>query len=146
MTIRNPLRLALGTLAAATTIALAAHAWQQEVPFSTTVHDHEFSRLSVEQVGKSCTLRFKLWFDAPEASYQYPDPKRNYTRFHARVMMSEGRKIFSPIFGNGAAGKRTYHWDVDTTNADCWGGRPQKLYAVDVEGCRNRGCEPEPFQ
>lgn len=146
MKIRSPHSAALALIAMATTFAWVTHAWQLEAPFNTSVHEHGFHRLAVARVGDSCQIDFRLSFDAPRSGYASAEVGRNYYRFRARAMLTGGRKVLSPEFGNRAPGKRVYRWRHDTSDEGCWAADPQKVFAVDIEGCRNRNCRIAPFR
>jgi hypothetical protein len=121
-----------------------ALAWSQEAHFSARVHKHEFSRAALSTEG--CTLKLRLFFDAPEAAYQADSKTRNQYRFHARVNLDGGHALLTPVFQSQAAGARVYDYAQDTTDDGCWVKVESKVLGVDVEGCRGAGCKPEPFK
>jgi hypothetical protein len=54
--------------------------------------------------------------------------------------------ILTRYFYNDAPGAHVYDYEADTTAAGCWAKTEGHVRAVDVEGCRGRGCTPEPFK
>lgn len=128
------------------TLAVTANGWEKEAEFRTSVHDHAFNKLAVTQAGSGCVVNYSIWFNAPYGGYEDPAKGRNYYRFKVRVTLSEGKTSFSPEFANRAPGKRVYKWSHDTTGEGCWGEQLHKVFNVDIEGCRNRNCQIEPFK
>ena len=137
---------AVAALVGLSTIAVVANGWEAEAKFNTSVHDHTFHKLVMQQKGDSCVVDFKLSFRAPAARYQAPDAILNYYRFKAQVLLSEGKTLYSRPFANDAPGNRVFRWSVDTTGDGCWAQKPHKIYNLDVEGCRNRNCRIRPFR
>jgi hypothetical protein len=119
-------------------------AWSQDAQFGARVHKHEFSRAMLTASG--CTFKVRLFFDAPEEAYKNEDPSRNYYRFHARIKLDTDHVIMTRFFHNDAPGARVYDYEEDTTSAGCWAKTESHARGVDVEGCRGRGCTPEPFK
>ena len=131
-------------MAAALLAPALALAWTKEATFMARVHKHEFSRATVESDG--CTLKLRLFFDAPESAYQSEAKARKEYRFHARVNMDGGHTLLTPVFRSLTPGARTYDYAKDTTNEGCWAKSEAKIFGVDVEGCRGASCTPEPFK
>ncbi|HEY4104570.1 MAG TPA: hypothetical protein VGM44_11800 [Polyangiaceae bacterium] len=129
---------------AALLVPALAFAWTEKAPFSARVHKHEFSNVSLTNDG--CTLKARLFFDAPEEAYKDEVPSRNYYRFHARIKLDGDRVVLTRFFHNDAPGAREYDYDQDTTSDGCWAKTEVHPRGVDVEGCRGRGCTPEPFK
>jgi hypothetical protein len=125
----------------APTLALA---WTQEAPFGARVHKHEFSRVVLS--GDGCTLKTRLFFDAPDEAYKDEIPSRNYYRFHARIKLDSAHAVITHYFHNDAPGARVYDYEQDTTSEGCWAKAENHPQAVNVEGCRGRGCKPEDFK
>lgn len=135
----------LAFVAAVSPVALAEDApWTSEADVSVTVNGHSFHHARVE--GAGCNVSVTLSFDAPDKGYS--DPKnlvRNYHQFRARVRFAKGQTVTSKVFGNKAAGERTYSFTDDTSADGCWSKQPGKLVKVDVIGCRQRGCDVGAF-
>jgi hypothetical protein len=136
--------IAMLAASAALLLPTLALAWSQDSPFGARVHQHEFSRVTLTGVG--CTLKARIFFDAPNQAYQDPTPSRNYYRFHARIKLDPERAVVTHFFHNDAAGARVYDYEQDTTSEGCWAKTESHARGVDVEGCRGRGCTPEPFK
>jgi hypothetical protein len=134
----------LCTLAAALLVPSLALAWSQEGPFSARVHQHEFSRVTLTAV--DCTIKTRLFFDAPEEAYKDAAPSRNYYRFHARIELDSEHLVITHFFHNDTPGARVYDYEQDTTAEGCWAKTESRPRDVNVEGCRGRGCTPEPFK
>jgi hypothetical protein len=136
----------IGLLAASAALLLPtlALAWSQESPFEARVHKHEFSRVVLTSAG--CTLKARLFFDAPDEAYKDEIPSRNYYRFHARIQLDSEHVVITRFFHNDAPGAREYDYEQDTTSEGCWAKTEAHARAVKVEGCRGRGCTPEPFK
>ena len=132
-------------LLAATTTGVVAYGWEKDADFRASVHDHVFSRVVARGDG-SCSVHFKLSFQAPSSAYSAPEPGRNYYRFRAKVDLSERHTVLSPQFANNKPGRRMYQWYHDTSSDGCWGKELHKVFNVDVEGCRNRNCRVRPFE
>lgn len=122
---------------------LLAWAWSQGAMINVKVHEHVFDRVHVET--QDCSVTAKLHFSAPEQGYTSGARERDYHRFKARIKLTEGRSLVSPVFGNPRAGRRLYTFTYDTAPEGCWAKEPHKLQGVDVEACRGRRCEPQPF-
>jgi hypothetical protein len=135
-----------GTLTATAALLVSALglAWSQEAPFDAHVHKHAFSRVTL--TATDCTVKVRLFFDAPVEAYKNEDPSRNYYRFHARIKLDSEHVILTRYFHNDAPGAHVYDYEEDTTAAGCWAKTESHVRAVNVEGCRGRGCTPEPFK
>lgn len=133
--------LSLVLLAAA---PLAAESSTQEVTISTTVHGHAFDRVKVEPTG--CSVRVRLFFDAPKEVYSSKEPARNHYNFRARLRLAEGRVVTSPVFASRVPGRRVYEFTHDTSAQECWATKSPALQAIDIEGCRGQRCRPDPFR
>jgi hypothetical protein len=135
-----------GILAAAAALLAPALAlaWAQGAEFGARVHKHQFSRVALTGVG--CTIKVRVFFDAPEEAYRDEVPSRNYYRFHARIKLDSEHVVLTHFFHNDAPGERVYDYEEDTTSEGCWAKAESHARAVDVEGCRGRGCTPEPFK
>jgi hypothetical protein len=131
-------------MAAALLVPALALAWSKEATFMARVHQHEFSRATVESDG--CRLKLHLFFDAPESAYQSETKARNEYRFHARVNLDGGHALLTPVFHSLSPGARTYDYVKDTAGEACWAKTELKIFGVDVEGCRGASCTPEPFK
>lgn len=129
---------------AACLVPALALAWTQEAQFGARVHKHEFSRVSLTAVG--CTIKARVFFDAPDEAYKDPTPSRNYYRFHARIKLDSEHALITRVFHNDAPGARVYDYEQDTSAEGCWAKTESHPRDVDVEGCRGRGCTPEPFK
>ena len=121
-----------------------AFGWTERAPFGARVHKHEFSSVLLSNEG--CTLKTRLFFDAPEEAYKDEIASKNYYRFHARIRLDDSHSVITRVFHNDAPGAREYDYDEDTTSAGCWAKTEAHARGVDVEGCRGRGCKPEPFK
>lgn len=132
----------LALLAAAPVAARSA--WWDEAPIAVRVHEHAFRRVTANGVG--CSVRVRLYFDAPGARYADPVPQRNHYRFRARVVLSDNAGFTSSVFDNDEAGARVYAFSHDTSPGGCWAEREHTLRKVDVHACRGERCEPEPFE
>ncbi|MEI9950145.1 MAG: hypothetical protein WDO74_14515 [Pseudomonadota bacterium] len=121
-----------------------ALAWTQEQQFGARVHKHEFSRVLL--TGEGCTVKARLFFDAPAEAYESDTASRNYYRFHARIKLDAEHVVLTGIFYNQTPGPHVYDYQEDTTAHGCWAKTESHARAVDVEGCRGRGCTPAPFK
>jgi hypothetical protein len=121
-----------------------ALAWTQSADFGARVHKHEFSRVVL--TGEGCMLKARVFFDAPEEAYKDDIASRNYYRFHARIKLDSEHVVLTRFFHNDAPGARVYDYEQDTTSEGCWAKTESHARGVDVEGCRGRGCRPEPFK
>ncbi|NLE87629.1 MAG: hypothetical protein GX607_14670 [Myxococcales bacterium] len=126
------------------TAPVLAWAWGQSALINVKVHDHTFDRVSIESA--ECTVHAKLHFAAPASGYDSGARERNYHRFKARIRLTNDQAIVSPIFGNPRPGRRMYTFSYDTSAEGCWAKEEHKLKGVDIEACRGRRCEPEPFK
>jgi hypothetical protein len=120
-----------------------ATGWTQSAGFGTTVHGHEFNRVTIGANG--CKLDYRFDFNAPADRYQGADPKAPRFRFVGRIKLKSGAVVRSPIFPNAASGERKYENSFDTSSEGCWAKDEQKLTGFDVRGCRGQGCIPDPF-
>lgn len=142
---RFPTRFRLGVLIGGfVAMPALAWAWSQSALINVKVHDHVFDRVSIE--AKECSVTAKLHFEAPGQGYASGQRERDYHRFKGRIRLTEGRALVSPVFGNPKAGRRVYTFTQDTSAEGCWAKEQHKLQGVDVEACRGRRCEPEPFK
>ena len=123
---------------------VVAHAWSQSVMVSPVVHGHQFQRVSVES--SDCSLKVRLSFDAPADGYKNRGSALNYYKFKGRLKFDSGHVAYTPVFGNSGSGARVYDVSIDTSREECWAKAERKLQGVDIEGCRGRGCTPEPFK
>lgn len=123
---------------------LLAWAWSQGAMIDVRVHEHVFDRVHVESSG--CSVTAKLHFSAPEQGYRSGARERDYHRFRARIRLTEGRGLESPVFGNPKPGRRLYTFTYDTASEGCWAEQQHKLQGVDVEACRGRRCVPKTFE
>jgi hypothetical protein len=121
-----------------------ACAWTHAQQFGARVHKHEFSR--VQLTGEGCTVKVRLFFDAPAEAYESETAARNYYRFHARIKLHSERVLLTGVFHNQAPGPHQFDYQEDTTAQGCWAKLESHARAVDVEGCRGRGCTPAPFE
>lgn len=118
-----------------------AGAWKRQAEIGARVHGHAFHHVSVET--DECRVRVRLDFNAPPEAY--PKSGRGYYRFKARIKLTEGRAVVTPVFGNGAPGQRSYTATWDSSAEGCWAKEEHKLIGVDVEGCRGKTCTPQDF-
>lgn len=121
-----------------------ALAWTQDQEFAARVHKHEFSRVQLSADG--CTLKARLFFDAPAEAYESETASRNHYRFHARIKLDSEHVVLTGIFYNETPGAHSYEYREDTTAQGCWAKTESHPRGVDVEGCRGRGCTPAPFK
>ena len=122
-----------------------ALAWTEEQQFSARVHKHEFSRVQLTG-GEGCIVKARLFFDAPAEAYESETAARNYYRFHARIKLDSEHVLLTEVFHNQTPGAHFYDYRLDTTDQGCWGKSQSQVRAVNVEGCRGRGCTPAPFK
>ena len=118
--------------------------WSQTATVSVKVHDHAFNEARVEADG--CTLRFRVYFDAPEKAYKDRNVVRNWYRFVAQAKLKKGQTVTSKLFFNRSPGRRVYAFSEDTTGAGCWAKEKNGLINVDVNACRGERCVVEPFE
>ena len=131
-------------VSAALLVPALAVAWTQEQQFAARVHKHEFSRVRLSAEG--CTIKARLFFDAPAEAYESETAQRNHYRFHARIKLDSERVLLTGVFFNQTPGPHVYDYQEDTTAHGCWAKREGHAFGVDVEGCRGRGCTPAPFK
>ncbi|MEI9937805.1 MAG: hypothetical protein WDO69_11355 [Pseudomonadota bacterium] len=131
-------------VSAALLVPTLALAWTQEQEFVTRVHKHEFSRVVL--TGDGCTIKVRLFFDAPAEAYENETASRNYYRFHARIKLDSAHVLLTEVFHNQTPGAHVYEYQEDTTAHGCWAKSESHARGVDVEGCRGRGCTPAPFK
>lgn len=124
--------------------AFARSLWWDEARIGVKVHDHAFHRVTANAIG--CSVRVRLYFDAPFAGYQEPLPERNHFRFSAQVTLSDNQSFVSETFHNVEAGARVFAFSHDSSAEGCWANREHSLRKVDVHACRGVGCVPEPFE
>ncbi len=79
-----------------------AFAWTQEQEFVARVHKHEFSRVLLTAEG--CTVKARLFFDAPAEAYESETASRNYYRFHARIKLDSAHVLLTGVFHNQTPG------------------------------------------
>jgi hypothetical protein len=135
-----------GVVLAASVLLLpvVARAWTESANFTTHIHGHEFSRVTLESNG--CELKLRVLFEAPEAAYKNESSARNFYRFHARIKLDDGRAVETRVFSNSAPGARAYSYAQDTAADGCWVKAEHKIQGIDVEGCRGAGCKPDAFK
>jgi len=133
----------LGLALAVFVVAPAVLAWSQGADFGATVHGHAFSRVEVESA--DCTLRYKIFFNAPAEAYASGAPMRNVYLFRSRIDFASGKSATVPVFANRGPGARVYENQYDSTADGCWVKDKQALRGVKIEGCRGDGCRPEPL-
>ena len=121
-----------------------AFAWTQEQQFAARVHKHEFSRVVL--TGEGCTVKARLFFEAPAEGYESETASRNYYRFHARIKLDSEHVLLTDVFYNQTPGPHVYEYKQDTTAQGCWAKGESHARGVDIEGCRGRGCTPVPFK
>jgi hypothetical protein len=137
--------VALGcAMAFAAPLALARSPWWDEAKIRVKVHEHAFHRVTANAIG--CSVRVRLYFDAPASGYAEPAPERNHYRFSAQVTLSDNQTFISEAFDNGEGGARVFAFSHDTTSQGCWAESEHTLRKVDVHACRGVGCVPEPFE
>ncbi|HEX2670781.1 MAG TPA: hypothetical protein VHM25_07915 [Polyangiaceae bacterium] len=137
-------RIVRSILATALLLPALAYAWSNEQEFSARVHKHAFSRVQLSSEG--CVLKARLFFDAPAEAYESESPARNYYRFHGRIKLDTEHVMLTGVFHNQTPGPHQFDYREDTTAAGCWAKAESHARAVDVEGCRGRGCTPAPFK
>ena len=131
-------------VSAALLVPALALAWTQEQQFAARVHKHEFSRVRLSAEG--CTIKARLFFDAPAEAYESETAQRNYYRFHARIKLDSEHVLLTGVFHNQKPGQQVYDYQEDTAAHGCWAKSESHAFGVDVEGCRGRGCTPAPFK
>ena len=136
--------VALGIgLASAAFASVAYAAWSQSAEFSATVHNHAFSRVSVDT--SDCMLHYRIYFDAPADAYASKATTRNVYLFRSRIDFASGKSATVPVYANRAPGARMYENTFDSSVDGCWAKDKQALRGVKVEGCRGDGCTPQPL-
>ena len=125
-------------------VPVLAWAWSQSALINVKVHDHTFDRVRI--ASSDCSVTAHLHFGAPKDGYDSGTRERNYHRFKAGIRLTNDQAIVSPLFGNPKPGRRMYTFTYDTTSEGCWAKEQHKLKGVDIEACRGRRCEPEPFK
>ena len=123
---------------------IAALAWNNGADFETSIHGHDFSRVTFES--DRCQVKVRLLFAAPATGYKNESQARNLYRFHARIKLDDGRQVLTRVFSNSAPGLRAYAYTFDTKPEGCWAKDERKIQGIDVEGCRGTGCKPEAFE
>ena len=91
-------------------------------------------------------MKARLFFDAPAEAYESETASRNYYRFHARIKLDSEHVLLTGVFHNQKPGPHVFDYQEDTTANGCWAKSDSHARAVDVEGCRGRGCVPAPFE
>ncbi len=76
------------------------------------------------------------------ATVEFVAPYDEYMRFQAKITMSNGAWIKSPIFFNDAAGSRKYSFNFDTSPDGCWGAQRHYTANLHVAACRGANCDP----
>ncbi|MCB0257558.1 MAG: hypothetical protein KDI55_27865 [Anaerolineae bacterium] len=76
------------------------------------------------------------------ATVEFTAPYNEYVRFQAKITMTDGSWVKSPIFFNETAGSRKYTFKYDTSNDNCWGGRRHYAGNLHVGACRGMNCTP----
>lgn len=109
----------------------------------TTVHGHEFDKVSLES--SECSVTAKLWFTAPESGYRDRSANRNSYLFRARVVLDDGRQVTSQNFRTSKPGNKLQTWVFDTSAEGCWAKEKPALRSVVVNGCRGRRCPVPEF-
>lgn len=137
-------RIVPSILATALLLPTLAYAWTNEQEFSARVHKHAFSRVQLSSEG--CVIQARLFFDAPPEAYESESSARNYYRFHGRIKLDTEHVLLTGVFHNQTPGPHQFDYREDTTAAGCWAKAESHARAVDVEGCRGRGCTPAPFK
>src|SRR5262245_45404426 len=127
-------RFFVSTLVSVGLLTSLAFAWNTDAPIHVRVHHHTFERavLSTDE----CVLNLELYFDAPAELYENRVAAMNYYRFHARLKFESGLQPRTIVFGNRGAGRRVFRTQIDSSSEGCWTKTKQKLFQVDVEGCR----------
>jgi hypothetical protein len=144
MLAKHSRNLRLSALLGVALYSSISFAWNADAPFQASVHDHVFDRAVLSS--NDCTVDFALYFTAPSERYENPVATKNYYRFHARLRFEGGHQPRTLVFGNRASGRRVYRTQIDTSADGCWAKSKQKLFGVDVEGCRGRQCRPDEFE
>jgi hypothetical protein len=134
---------ALLGLSAATASTLARSPWWDEAQIQVRVHEHAFHRVTANAQG--CSVRVRLYFDAPASEYREAARERNHYRFQARVALDADPAFSSKVFDNTEVGARVFAFSYDTTSEGCWAEREHGLRKVDVHACRGEACVPKPF-
>jgi len=76
------------------------------------------------------------------ATVEFVAPLDEYLRFQAKITMSNGAWIKSPIFFNDAAGSRQFTFSFNTSNDGCWGAQRHSTANLHVGACRGAACDP----
>jgi hypothetical protein len=139
----RPVVLALVLSWSMTALAAASPWWDDAAP-RVTVHEHEFTRVTIN--GAGCQLRTRLHFAAPPEAYRDPAAARNHYRFRAELKLSGGRRFVSEIFDNAESGPRVFAFSHDSESDGCWAEQAHTLRKLDVHACRGERCTPEAFQ
>lgn len=121
-----------------------AWAWGSSALFSATVWGHKFSDVTVKATG--CIVETAIKYNAPDKAYKSRLQGMNEYRFKARARFASGKSVESAVFTSTKAGSASHTYRVDTQPEGCWAKQDQKLVAVDVEGCRGKGCRVESFK
>lgn len=76
------------------------------------------------------------------ATVEFTAPYNEYMRFQAKVTMSNGAWIKSPIFYNDSAGSRQFTFSYNTGNEGCWAATQHYTSNLHVAACRGVDCDP----
>lgn len=98
---------------------------------------HQFKTATIQNghadKGDMCTIYATVMFTAPYDEYM---------RFQAKITMTNGAWIKSPVFFNDRAGNREYTFSYNTANDSCWGGQRHYTANLNVAACRGLNCNP----
>ncbi len=76
------------------------------------------------------------------ATVEFVAPYTEYLRFQAKITMTNGAWIKSPIFYNDAAGSRQFTFSFNTAADGCWAAQRHYTGNLHVAACRGAGCDP----
>jgi hypothetical protein len=98
---------------------------------------HEFRAATIQNgysdKGDACVIYATVEFSAPRSEI---------LRFQAKITMSNGAWVKSPIFFNDSAGNREFTFNYDTSRDGCWGATHHSASNLHVAACRGAGCDP----
>ncbi len=98
---------------------------------------HQFRTATIQngyaEKGDLCVLYATVEFTAPYSEYM---------RFQAKITMSNGAWIKSPIFYNDMAGNREFTFSFNTGNDGCWAATRHATQNLHVAACRGANCDP----